>query len=336
MAKNDKEPPINFFGSKVKIAPAIWERLGRVDYYVEPFFGSGAVMLASPYVPEYETVNDCNGFIVNFYRSIKYNPIETAKYSQNPVFETDLHAKHIWLLSQKEKLVEQLEANPAYCNPMIAGWWCWVMSVYVGADVCSGTGPWKLVDGKLQKSDTENPGIYKKMPDIRSYHGVNRPGIDVYRWFETLSKRFSKTRVLCGDWTRLKSHIEGAQAEMMGVVLDPPYDNFEYVYSDGNKSVSGKVREWALEVGKRKNIRVALCGYEGEHEMPSDWEVFSWKQIGGYSLMGKEDSEGRENRDKERIYFSPYCQKGKQFSVFDLIKKKKEAQEFSKLKQEQE
>jgi hypothetical protein len=52
-------------------------------------------------------------------------------------------------------------------------------------------------------------------------------------------------------------------------------------------------------------MRIALCGYEGEHEMPPEWECVSWKARGGY---GNQRSEGdNENAKKERIYFSPAC-----------------------------
>jgi hypothetical protein len=40
-----------------------------------------------------------------------------------------------------------------------------------------------------------------------------------------------------------------------------------------------------------------LCGYEGEHQMPADWRVYSWVNFGG----------SKENKDKERIWFSPHC-----------------------------
>lgn len=38
--------PFPYFGGKSKVAPLIWERFGVVSNYVEPFFGSGAVLLA--------------------------------------------------------------------------------------------------------------------------------------------------------------------------------------------------------------------------------------------------------------------------------------------------
>ena len=45
----DLRAPFPYFGGKSRIAAKVWERLGsNVTNYVEPFFGSGAVLLARP------------------------------------------------------------------------------------------------------------------------------------------------------------------------------------------------------------------------------------------------------------------------------------------------
>ena len=37
--------PFPWFGGKRKVAAEVWSRFGTVANYVEPFFGSGAVLL---------------------------------------------------------------------------------------------------------------------------------------------------------------------------------------------------------------------------------------------------------------------------------------------------
>ena len=64
------------------------------------------------------------------------------------------------------------------------------------------------------------------------------------------------------------------------------------------------MREWALEHGDNPLLRIALCGYEGEHDMPDSWECVPWKTGGGYASQG---SNGSVNANKERIWFSPAC-----------------------------
>lgn len=65
----------------------MWERLGDVPNYIEPFFGTGAVLLARPTEPKQETVNDKDGLLSNCWRSIQSHPEETAHYADWPINE---------------------------------------------------------------------------------------------------------------------------------------------------------------------------------------------------------------------------------------------------------
>ena len=94
-----------------------------------------------------------------------------------------------------------------------------------------------------------------------------------------------------------------------GVFLDPPYqvgefDDDVYEYST---DVFSKVKEWCLENVNNPDLRIALCGYDG-NEMPSDWTTYEWSTGGGYGQISKGGStKGKENRFRERIWFSPHC-----------------------------
>ena len=90
------------------------------------------------------------------------------------------------------------------------------------------------------------------------------------------------------------------------VLLDPPYADDEHAIKyAGAANVSNDVRTWAIEHGSHPDLRIALCGYEGEHQMPADWTVVEWKAQGGYGSQG--NGRGRENAARERIWFSPSC-----------------------------
>ena len=88
-----------------------------------------------------------------------------------------------------------------------------------------------------------------------------------------------------------------------GVFLDPPYDDGEVDYVVGER-ISADVRDWALDAGERRDMRIALCGYEGEHQMPASWTCHAWKAHGGYASQGDGTN---ENARRERIWFSPHC-----------------------------
>ena len=51
-------------------------------------------------------------------------------------------------------------------------------------------------------------------------------------------------------------------------------------------------------------MRIALCGYDGEHEMPASWSVYEWNAGEGF---GGQADERSGNGRRERIWFSPAC-----------------------------
>ena len=73
--------PFPYFGGKAKVADKVWAALGDPRHYIEPFFGSGAVLLARPdYHPRMiETVCDRCGFIANAWRAMQFEPDEVAR-----------------------------------------------------------------------------------------------------------------------------------------------------------------------------------------------------------------------------------------------------------------
>ena len=46
--KQKLKSPFVYFGGKAPIASTIWDAFGDADNYIEPFFGSGAVLLSRP------------------------------------------------------------------------------------------------------------------------------------------------------------------------------------------------------------------------------------------------------------------------------------------------
>jgi len=94
---------------------------------------------------------------------------------------------------------------------------------------------------------------------------------------------------------------------LTAVFLDPPYSDASRdndVYGDDDSmTVAQEVAAWCRENQDNPLMRIALCGYEGEHDLPG-WECVAWKAHGGYGLQ---NSQGNLNAAKERIWFSPHC-----------------------------
>jgi len=147
---------------------------------------------------------------------------------------------------------------------------------------------------------------------------LSMPGEAILDWMLALQDRLRRVRVCCGDWTRVLGRSATECIGVTAVFLDPPYgtdaDRDASIYAHDSLTVSAEVREWALANGDNPMLRIALCGYEGEHAMPDSWECVAWKANGGYAASAGNN----ENSKRERIWFSPHCLKP-QASLFAYV-----------------
>lgn len=298
--------PFPWFGGKSIAAPMIWRAFGNVPNYVEPFAGSLAVLLGRPRGHgKVETVNDKDGLISNFWRAVKTCPDEVAEWADWPVNEADLHARHRWLVAEATSLTEKLIEDADYCDPKIAGWWVWGICTWIGNGWCS---PDERLHRCLPKIGTPGHGIHapsRKKPLTHRNKGVHRNCAgNLVELFGVLAERLRGVRVCCGDWRRVLGRSTLGIDTNHGmtpcaVVLDPPYDHDlrdKRLYREDDPGLSAAAREWALENGDNPQLRIALCGWDVEHDMPANWNMVSWRSMGT-----------RKNYARERIWFSPHC-----------------------------
>lgn len=411
-ARSGLKAPFPWFGGKSRAAALVWPRFGDVPNYVEPFFGSGAILLKRPHAGRIETVNDLDCYVSNFWRAVAADPEAVAWHADWPVNEADLHARHLWLVNQGE-FRERMKCEPEFFDARIAGWWVWGISCWIGGGWCAIKGSKRdRADGSRQrtrpqlmtengihsgrgngsraprgihcleadqiiKTDQKRPVVDGKHPgkgvhSLNGYHqqvtnkrplltqhggggGVHAPGMSGYRthqkipylkselkggvnhklpmigggsgasgngihigrgghlaaimaWIFQLRDRLRGVRVCCGDWQRILGPSPTTCIGVTAVFLDPPYSDAAgragNLYSVDSLTVAHAVREWAIAHGQDAKLRIALCGYEGEHVMPADWECVAWKAGGGY---GNQASKKNQNAKKERIWFSPAC-----------------------------
>ena len=377
--------PFPWFGGKSTVAKEVWKRLGDVPNFIEPFFGSGAVLLARPGGAGHtETVNDLDGFVANFWRAVKHNPEAVAAWIDYPVIERDLEARHHWLLTEGRARVEALRGEAEGYDAQVAGWWCWGLCCWIGSGWCSGEGPW-VWDGaawvnRRESDGTAGMGVNRKLPHLGGGHGggakgvlsdgvagierkrphiatygkginrqrphlgdagmgINRqrphlgsagPGVGVFSpgcsnggaadLIRALSARLARVRVCSGDWSRVCGPSVTSNHGVTGVFLDPPYSDEAGRTADLYATDSGEVAKvcaaWAREAGANRLMRIAFCGYKGEHEFPG-WTAWSWKAQGGYGSQGVE--RGRENAKRETIWFSPHCER-EAATLFDMTR----------------
>lgn len=180
--------PFQYFGGKSRCADLVWDSLGNVDHYVEPFFGSGAVLFARPHEPNIETVNDYDGFVANFWRAVQADPCAVADAMNWPVNEVDLESRHRWLCKQPDKneFLDRMKYEPDFYDVKRAAWWCWGLAQWIGSGWCEGeyfpdnnkdSHGRGVCDGanKLPHLGNKGQGVHRKLPHLGNKgRGVHR------------------------------------------------------------------------------------------------------------------------------------------------------------------
>ena len=318
--------PFPWFGGKRKVAPIVWDALGDVANYAEPFAGSLAVLLDRPtwHGGSTETVNDADQYIANFWRALAHDPDQVAHYADWPVNEADLFARHLWLVNEgKRRMQAGMEADPDWYDAKIAGWWVWGICAWIGSGWCSGTGPHTYETiASLPVDGDAGQGVNRKRPHLGDAgRGVNRkrPHLGdagrgaIYIYMRELAARLRNVRVVCGDWSRVVTGGALNHGDSVGVFLDPPYSNAAGrtadLYAVDDLNVAHAVREWAIANGDNPRYRIVLAGYEDEHgaHMPSTWRMVGYSANKAYGSRKNIGGLNEANRHKERLWFSPHC-----------------------------
>ena len=306
--------PFPYFGGKSLACSTVWQAFGDVDNYVEPFCGSAAMLLGAPEGQRVETINDADGFVANFWRAVSKDDAAVAEALDWPTNETDLFARHMWLVQQSEGLLARLHADPDYYDARIAGWWAWGACNWIGSGWCSGKGPWTLVDGAVVRNAGQ--GVWRQLPHLSAGRGVNRKlphlgdagrGAFIRDWLARLGERLRDVRVACGDWKRVLTDSVTVRHGTTAVFLDPPYTKGAIDYAAGGVggALASDVRMWCAENGHRKELRIVLCGHAGEHDelLSQGWTTRKWNARKGYAIT----SDAVENSASETLWASPAC-----------------------------
>jgi site-specific DNA-adenine methylase len=312
--------PFPYFGGKKTIASEVWGALGQPKHYIEPFFGSGAVLLLRPrYDPlsHIETVNDLDGNLANVWRSLQAAPDEVAKYCDWPVNHVDLAARRKVLNQEYACLASKMVEDEAFFDAKLAGYWIWASCCWIGSGLVDSKRP-HLSDGgrgvhsKIPHLGDAGMGVHSQIPHLSNAGGVQEPyTFGLYEWFRVLSERLRKVRVVCGDWSRVCGGNWQDKLGEVGIFMDPPYskeaDRKSELYTEDCLEIAHKVRGWCIIRGKQKSYRIALAGYFEEHKelLEQGWFCKKWSANGGYShTSGNDDN---KNRHKETIFYSPNC-----------------------------
>lgn len=295
--------PFPWMGTKWRVANIVWQALGTVDTYVEPFFGTGAVLFGRPdWRPRApEVVNDADCDVANFWRAVQAEPEAVARAAMWPRYEPDLVARHRWLAepTRRSQHKDRMLSDPNYYDVIRAGWWCWSVCCTVG----------------VQRWST---GATHIMPRRTSWQGITMAHSleEAIAWLQRLQERLKWVNVMCGDWSRtcnsrsvLGLLREGARA---GVFMDPPYGaetgRYPDCYTCDDGRVASAVRDWCVTHGDDERFRIVLASLEGEHKMPDGWRPVFWERpVNNYWNDLEEVKPETVMRRREVLWLSPHC-----------------------------
>ena len=180
--------PFPYFGGKSTVASEVWAALGQPKHYIEPFFGSGAVLLNRPdynAAKHMETICDKDGYVANVWRSLQQDPDAVAKVCDWPVNHADLNARRKYLLKNAGLLAKLVE-DPEYFDVKMAGYWIWAASCWIGSgltrpdsmpDVTNAKGCNRQVKGKRPHLGHDGEGVHAgHLPQVALQGGVHALG----------------------------------------------------------------------------------------------------------------------------------------------------------------
>lgn len=182
--------PFRYWGSKVRMAPWVIERLPDHNHFVEACAGSAAILAAKPLVMA-ETVNDTYGEVVNFFRVLR-DPDTAAELIDRVAFTP-------YSLDEFRHAGEFLELDDI--DPIERAW---AFFVRMQMAVVPGRTGWSYgVKGPSAKK-ANKPGRWSTMPEL----------------LRLAATRFERVQVTSWDVLDL---IDRLDAPGVLILVDPPY-----------------------------------------------------------------------------------------------------------------
>jgi hypothetical protein len=316
-------------GGKRSIAADVWSRFGTPKQYIEPFCGSAAILLAAPSHASLEVICDGSGFIANFWRAVKHQPVAVAEAADYPVCHVSMGAAHVWLMDQRARITAGLQDIEWPGDAKVAGRWLHGQCCWIGSGWCDWdrTAPANK-EGKIPHISDAGMGIQAigKIPHISNagkgiqaigqiphigdagmgeQSMLTSGGRTAWRWLHKLAARLERVRIIHGDWSRcLNNHYGGNDT---AVFLDPPYRGYEEHYGV-DTPVADAVEAWARD---NAHLRIALCGHRGDYQLPG-WDAVEWSRDSNTYGSAK-------TKDEECIWYSPACLSRRHNDLFAYV-----------------
>ena len=187
--------PITYWGGKQQLAGKILKLIPAHKQYDEPFFGGGAIFFAKP-PSEVEFINDINGEMVNFYKTLK-RKFPELKDEVDCTLHSEFQHYQAW----------DIYGNPLSHSDVMRAWAVWMLS---------------------------KQSIYSILTNGWSV-SIDRNKAKQVQWskeqFTILyARRLERTSIFCRDAV---SVIESTDTSTTFHYVDPPYFNAEMGHYGG-------------------------------------------------------------------------------------------------------
>ncbi len=179
---------LTYYGGKQKLVPTILPLIPKHELYCEPFFGGGAILFAKP-PSKIEVVNDLNGEVINFYRTVKTEFPKLKKEIGATLHSRGLHFKARFIYS-----------NPHLFTNIERAWAVYVMAMQSYSSILDST--WSC---GVQDSTSERKFHSKKISFAKTY-----------------ADRLERVQIECRDALEVVLTRDNPKAFFY---LDPPYFN---------------------------------------------------------------------------------------------------------------
>lgn len=185
-------PPFAYWGSKVRMAPWVIDRLPHHDHYIEACAGSAAIMAAKAPVAA-ETLNDVYSEVVGFWRVLR-DPDLCADLIDRVAFTPYAYEEFL--------AAGALLETPDVDDPVARAW---AFLVRMQMAVVPGRSGWSFGKAGPAARKANKPGRWSTMPDVLA----------------AAATRFAKVQIDSRDILDL---IDRYDAPGVLFLVDPPYE----------------------------------------------------------------------------------------------------------------
>lgn len=248
---------LNYPGAKWNIAPQLVELIPPHHSYLEPFFGSGALLFCKP-PSSIETVNDLDGDVANLFRCIQKDSQRLARLVMTTPYSREIYEKHCTM--EKEDYAGSFQRAAGFLTRLWQGYSFRALAEKTGwrNDVHGRESMYALWDWyRLPEK------IIRAAERLRKVQIENRPALEVIRRFD------------CRD---------------VFMYIDPPYlpgtrsrKQYRYEMADTD-------HEELLKTLLESRAKIMISGYESDmyNDYLGGWQKESFKSC---AMNGKQRTE---------------------------------------------